>query len=115
MANPSKAKGTSFETALVDFLKPMFPAVERRALHGNTDKGDIAGIPDWTFEAKNRKKLGIGGALDEAITEARNAGTPYAVAIVKRPRKGDVAQAFAIMTTAQLASIIFALRYREVR
>jgi hypothetical protein len=115
VSNPSKQKGTAFETAVVEFLKPHFPTVERRALHGNTDKGDIAGIEGWTFELKNRKTLDVGGAVDEATLEAMNANTPYGVAIIKRPRRGDVAHAFAVMPLAQLVTIIHALNNRAVR
>jgi len=115
MSNPSKQKGTAFETAVVEFLKPHFPTVERRALHGNTDKGDIAGIPEWTFELKNRKTLDVGGAVDEATLEAMNANTAYGVAIIKRPRRGDVAHSFAVMPLAQLVTIIHALQYRKAR
>ncbi len=115
MANPSKQKGTAFETAVVEFLNAHDLPCERRALHGNTDKGDIAGIPAWTFELKNRRTLDIGGAVDEATLEAMNANTPYGVAIVKRPRRGDVAHSFAVMPLAQLVTIIHALNDRKVR
>lgn len=42
----SKRKGTSWESAIVQFLKENGVAhAERRALAGNADRGDIAGIP----------------------------------------------------------------------
>ena len=107
MSNPSKQKGTAFETAVVEYLKARGIACERRALHGNTDKGDIAGIKDWTFELKNRKALDIGGAVDEARLEARNAGTNLYAAIVKRPRKGDPGEAFAVMPLSLLVEVIW--------
>ncbi len=107
MANPSKQKGTSFETAVVEYLhKNGFPVAERRALHGNTDRGDIAGVQGWTLELKNRKVLNIGGAVDEVVTEMINAKTPYGAAIIKRPRKGDAADSLAVMPLWQLARIM---------
>ncbi len=112
MSNPSKQKGTAFETAVVEYLKSRGIACERRALHGNTDKGDIAGVPDWTFELKNRRTLDIGGAVDEARTEALNARTPWYVAIVKRPRKGSPADAFAVMPLSELVVLILELQRR---
>jgi hypothetical protein len=106
LSNPSKQKGTAFETAVIEYLKSCGIACERRALHGNTDKGDIAGMPDWTFELKNRKALDFGGAVDEARVEAFNAHTKYYAAIVKRPRKGDPSEAFAVMPLAELVILI---------
>ena len=46
MANPSKAKGTNFETAVVRYLQRELDdeRIERRALHGAQDRGDVYGI-----------------------------------------------------------------------
>lgn len=115
MSNPSKQKGTAFETATVEYLKSRGIACERRALHGNTDKGDIAGVDGWTFELKNRRTLDIGGAVDEATLEAHNSGTPFYAAIVKRPRKGSPADAFAVMPLSLLVDLIFALEPERIR
>lgn len=41
MANPSKAKGTRAETAIVKFLKAKGVPARRRPLSGSQDKGDI--------------------------------------------------------------------------
>src|ERR1051326_4841584 len=107
MANPSKQKGTFFESLFVAYLviRGLVNA-ERRALHGNTDKGDIAGVEDWTFELKNRKALDIPGAIDEAQLEAKNAGTRWYAAIVKRPRRGAPGDAIAAMPASLLIELI---------
>jgi Holliday junction resolvase len=53
----SRAKGTRFETAICAYLNAEgFPAIERRALAGSADKGDIAGLP-VAVEAKNVKAI----------------------------------------------------------
>ena len=107
VSNPSKQKGTFFESLFVAYLRFRgFANAERRALHGNTDLGDVTGIPDWTFETKNRKALDIPGAIDEARLEATNAGTRWYAAIVKRPRKGDAAEAIAAMPASLLVDLI---------
>ena len=106
MSNPSKQKGTAFETAVVEFLKSQGFPVERRALHGNTDKGDISGLPAWTLELKNRRSLDVGGAIDEACTEARNAGTHWFAAILKRPRKGFTGDAIVALPLWLFADLI---------
>jgi hypothetical protein len=110
VSNPSKQKGTFFESLFAAYLVLRGEKAERRALHGNTDKGDISGIEDWTFELKNRKTLDIPGAIDEARIEAANAGTRWYAAIVKRPRKGDAAEAIAAMPASLLIDLIQELR-----
>ena len=40
----SKQKGTFAETAIVEYLKQFWSNVERRALSGSNDKGDIANV-----------------------------------------------------------------------
>jgi len=99
-----------FETATVAYLNLRGITAERRALHGNTDRGDIAGVEDWTFELKNRKSLDVGGAIDEARLEATNAKTRWYAAIVKRPRKGSPADAIAAMPFSLLVDLVQELR-----
>jgi hypothetical protein len=42
----SRAKGTSWESAIVTYLiEQGWPHAERRALAGALDKGDITGLP----------------------------------------------------------------------
>jgi hypothetical protein len=62
VANPSKAKGTKAETDLVRWLQTQgHSSVERRALHGNADRGDIIGLPSMVVSVKMRK---AGAAMD---------------------------------------------------
>jgi hypothetical protein len=97
MSNPSKAKGTRFESEVVEYLvRHGFPAAERRALHGNTDKGDVAGMADWTLELKSEARLNLAGYMAEVQAEAANTGTPWYAAIVKRRGKG-AAGAYVVM------------------
>jgi hypothetical protein len=70
-----RAKGTRFETEIVEYLKANgFPYAERRAMRGSRDAGDIAGIPGIAIEAKNWKTLALGEWMGEAEVGARNAG-----------------------------------------
>lgn len=96
-SSPSKRKGTAFESAVRDYLVSRgFAGVERRALHGAADKGDLLGIPDWTLELKATKELDVAGAVDEAAKESKNAGTQYFAAILKRRQKG-VHEAYVVL------------------
>ena len=79
MTNRAKQKGTQFETAVARFLAEETGAwVERRALSGTADKGDLIGdgaLADWCLEVKNHKAIDLASFVDQAETEARNAGS----------------------------------------
>jgi len=121
MSNPSKQKGTAFETAVVNYLRAAGHAAHRLVLTGSTDSGDIA-VDAWTLEAKNRRAYDFGAAVDEAKAEAwqreiREAQSlaevpqsqPLYAAVIKRNGKGDVARAFVVMELEQFADVLNAV------
>lgn len=66
----SKAKGTAWESAIVAHLKACgWPYAERRALNGNQDRGDIAGVVGVVIEAKSAARIELGAWLGEAHRE----------------------------------------------
>lgn len=83
----SKALGTSAETAVVRYLQQWWPAAERRALSGNKDKGDVAGIPGVCIEIKAAKTLELAAWRRETWQEMENAGAVHCLLVVKRPYK----------------------------
>lgn len=84
-----RAKGTAFETAIVNYLREQgFPYAERRAMRGNQDAGDIAGVPGIAIEAKNCKAIDLAGWMGEAETAARNAKVRRYAIWHKRRMKG---------------------------
>jgi Holliday junction resolvase len=104
--NPSKRKGTAFETLVVRYLQDHgFPYAERRALAGNADKGDIAGVPGIALECKATKAFTASTFVDEANIEAHNAGVPTGVAIVKRRGKG-AGDAYVLMDLETFTELI---------
>lgn len=77
--NRSKRKGTSAETAVVEYMRKCgWENVERRALQGKADKGDIAGTP-VVIEVKNCAEMQLSQWLKEAAVEADNAGLDVGV------------------------------------
>ena len=106
MTNPSKDRGTRWETQVVNYLKLFgFPYSRRTALAGAQDKGDIYLGDDppggqVTTECKDHKQIALAEFVDEAIAEAKNAGTPLGVAIIKRRGRG-VSQAYVVTTLEQ--------------
>ena len=97
MANPSKTKGTAAETLVVTYLHANgFYNAERRALAGNLDKGDIAGIPDFCGEVKACKTFDLAGWCDELAVEMRNSNARYGTVIAKRRGTLDVGRWYSI-------------------
>jgi hypothetical protein len=85
----SKAKGTAAETAVVKALQRLgWPHVERRALQGTLDKGDIAGIPGVCFEVKDAKTWQVSGWLQETMEERVNANATHGILVIKLPGIG---------------------------
>lgn len=79
----SKQKGTLAETAVADYLKQTFSTVERRALSGLNDKGDIAGVPFTVVEVKNQRSYKIHEWMKETETERINASADIGVLVIK--------------------------------
>lgn len=114
MVNRSKAKGTSAESALINYLRLNgFPNAERRALSGVLDKGDVAGIINNVIEVKNVSRDGLPGWVDEAERERANAGARYGVVWHKRKGKGSPGDWFVTMSGEQWADILRRLGYGE--
>lgn len=106
----SKAKGTAWESRIVAHLRQAgFAAIERRALSGGADKGDISGLPDWVIEAKNCKTTALAAWVDEADTEAFNARAEYGVVWHHRRGKADPGDGFVTMSGATFVRLLRAL------
>ena len=83
----AKEKGTKAETAVVNYLNQWWPKAERRALSGNKDRGDVAGIPGVVVEVKAAARLELAKWQRQTLDEQENAGALRSVLVVKRPYK----------------------------
>ena len=107
MTNRSKAKGTSWESEIVAFLRSAgWPHVERRTLNGATDRGDIAGIPGIVIEAKSVKTITLGAYVVEAAKERANDRADLGVAWIKRRGKASAGHGYVVMDGAQFAWLL---------
>nr|WSW58459.1 hypothetical protein OG513_07625 [Streptomyces sp. NBC_00998] len=89
MANPSKAKGTAFESLVVAYLQTHHNSGARRNVQmGNRDIGDIDGYYLHALEAKAEKTITLSSYIAQANREAIHAGQPFGCAVVKRRMKG---------------------------
>jgi hypothetical protein len=101
MTNRSKAKGTSWESAIVAFFKDCgWRYADRLTLSGSKDRGDVTlgnGFP-VVIEAKCEKAITLAAYMAEVEAEKLNAGALVGMAWVKRPRKAGAADAYVVMS-----------------
>ena len=117
--NAHKDKGTRFETAVVRYLRAMTgdPSIDRMALHGGEDEGDITGLTfrgrDVVVECKDTRRPDLTEHLREARREAMNhrkAGHPTVCGILVQHAPGvgttRMGDQWVAMTLADLVGIL---------
>ena len=104
----SKQKGTLAETAVADYFKQTFSAVERRTLSGANDKGDIAGVPNCVVEVKNQRTYKIHEWMKETETERINAEADLGILVIKPNGVGvsKVNQWWAVVSLETITKLI---------
>jgi hypothetical protein len=116
VSNPSKDRGTRWETAVARYLaeqvKDLAPA-RRNAQRGRRDIGDVW-VPGFSIECKDHAKIELASFVDQALSQAINAEEEFGLAVVKRRRR-NVAEAYVVTnleTAARLISLV--LRLKEI-
>lgn len=108
----AKQKGTAWETAIVRYLAENGAThTERRALKGNKDCGDIAGIPGVVIEAKAATGMRLAEWLDETEAERVNDGAAVGACWIKRRGKTSPGAGYVLMSGAQLVALLQAAGY----
>ena len=114
MSNPSKAKGTRWESQVRNYLKERGIPAYRPAQTGFKDSGDIHGVSPFIIQAKDWRD--IRAALNEGVTgavkQAANAGEDFGVAVIKRARK-PVEDGYAVMRLQDWVSVLARLQDAE--
>lgn len=105
MVNRPKILGTTWESAVVTYLRTWWPSAERRSLQGNLDKGDIINAGPYVWECKNTKAIDLAGGIDETKQEIVNAKTEFGFLVVKRRMK-STGESYCVMTLAQLCKML---------
>lgn len=105
MPNPSKAKGSAWESAVTEYLRGRFGIVERLPTTGAKDEGDLFFTWEgraYVVECKAEQKITLSTYVEEANVEAGHfaakrklASVPPGVAIVKR-RNHHVGKAYVV-------------------
>ena len=111
MSNPSKSKGTAFETSIANYLRDNWDdRIGRRPLSGAKDCGDIANFRvaghRIVLELKNEAKINLAGWVGEAQVEAENDNALIGIAIAKRNGKGQPEDQYCILTLGDLLKLL---------
>ncbi len=103
----SRAKGTAWETRLVEYLRDQgWPHAERRAMQGSRDRGDIAGVVGVVIEAKSCRAVDLAGWLDETTVEQANAGANVGAVWVKRRGRTNPGAGYVVMAGATFTTLL---------
>ncbi|WP_159400752.1 hypothetical protein [Streptomyces sp. XY431] len=93
----------------VRWKNPLDPDnVRRNVQEGAADIGDL-GVRPFAGECKAEKSYDLASYVRQAEVEAKNAGLPFGVAYVKRPR-AQVEDGYAVTSIRTHAAIVRALR-----
>lgn len=85
MSNANKDKGTRAETALVRYLiEKGWPHMERRALNGTGDRGDLAGIVGVVIQSKDVADPKFSKWFSQLLDQIKNASADTGILIHKR-------------------------------
>ena len=112
-----KQRGTEFETAVVRYMRSQLDdeRIERRALHGSHDMGDVHGLWAHGFEGiAECKAVRAAGAKAlaeyqrQAIDERENADADFALLVCKNFNH-SVGEAFCWVTLRDIARIALPL------
>jgi Holliday junction resolvase len=117
MGNKHKAKGTSFETLIVNYLKEQdFCNARRTALAGENDAGDIHGVvqarelpsKELAIQCKNQKSFKLSEWLNATVEQASRLTRGVPLLVVKRPGKGAAAvgESYAIMPLEDMLKLL---------
>ena len=116
MSNPSKAKGTAAETALLRYAHQHgFPHADRQPLRGNRDQGDLALCPGVVVEVKNHSGMPALGQPSAAVlaqwmnqteVERTNARAAIGLLVVKRKGTTDPGRWFAYLPLTALTGLV---------
>lgn len=116
----AKAAGSRFESQIAQTLAMTLDddRIERRALCGNKDRGDIGGVrihgQRLVIECKNVSKPDLAGWMAETEIERGNDDALAGVIVHKRHGKGDPLDQWVTCTVRELIAIIGGQRIEEV-
>lgn len=108
----ARRKGTTWETAIVTLLRACgWRHVERRALAGARDRGDIAGIPGVVIEAKAAKEIRLAEWMRELEVEVANDNADLGFVWIKKRGRTSAWDGYIVMTPRDVIALLTASGY----
>ena len=102
----SRQKGTSFETAVVNYLHERGLRGAVRTGSAAYGDGDILGVPPLVIEAKNCAKMELSAWVNQATDSRDRRDFEGEVPVVVHKRKGkNVAQSYVTLTLEELVNL----------
>lgn len=110
-----RAKGTAWETSIVNYLTDHFPDHDvRRTGSADYGAGDIVGIhPELVIEAKNVQRHQLAAWVDQAELAAERQGAQLAVVWMKRSGRTSPAKGYVVMSGDTFTEILHRLYGEE--
>lgn len=102
----SRAKGTSFETAVVNYLRERGLTGAVRTGSAAYGDGDITGIPGIVIENKDQARMDLSGWLNQATKSADRRGKSELPIVVHKRRGKNVSQAYCTLSLESLVKLI---------
>ena len=101
----SRARGTRWESELCDYFRAHgHPLVERRALRGVKDSGDLI-FPGYVMEAKNVREWRLNEWMTDAAKKAYRERVDRYVVLIKR-KQHSTADGYAVMPVWLLCELL---------
>lgn len=105
MSNPNKRRGTNWEVDVENYLHGAgFPDALRQVQRGIHDVGDVH-VWRLALQCKDDKAHDLSGWVTAAERQARNAGLPFGVVVVKHRRRGT-GDGYVVMRLEQLTRLM---------
>lgn len=97
MVNRNKAKGTSFETLVVNYMRQWFPHAQRSHTSPTGDAGDVTGIDHLVVQCKNQARDLLGMWTDAMLKQLAHAGSSFGVVVHKRQGRAAAGDQYVTM------------------
>lgn len=100
----NKRKGRDFENDNSEFLRPIFPDVQRTG-SARVGNGDLENTGDYCIEVKNRRELRLSAWITQVEQAAARIGARFPVVIAKRKMHG-VDKAYVVMSNETFRRLV---------